>query len=446
MGSVKKHITYSHDLNGFPCHRCWEQFKSTKDLHRHQRSPEPCPLSDPPPNLAHPRGGISISTRDLLGSRKDHEKVNSWERLWAVLFGDEEPVKDHNFVPVVELEEVLVEFYAERPSFIRALDAQLKDLLGDMVYDRFRAKVDAIKTFVQQWMEELLLEKCRKIPTNGGVCGIASTPAQLEVVGGTGFNSPFSGSESYLQNADDNYSFLTEWDWTVDSRFPDQSASSADGMATQEQHHQGSHNIMTTGHESQFHRPGGQGLVQQASNDQMPYQAPAYGVSIAYEGSSGTQPVPLPTPIPTPPNLAVPAPVVMSGPQPLFSDPIACRAVQMADSQQMARRWYDQQPQQYQQSQGLQQPRIPGPIQRFHERHSGTVSRPKPTAHANNALRDSGISDVGSLYSANGQGGVWAMNQRAPSPASRLNNFSYPEGYQGYSSTGGTFLNTDDDE
>ncbi|KAK4442237.1 hypothetical protein QBC34DRAFT_29861 [Podospora aff. communis PSN243] len=95
MANVKRHLKDSHCLDGFPCDRCWKQFDSKEKRLLHHRQPESCPLLDPPPTEAYSRHGISISTRELLSSRRDDQKVDTWRRLWAVLFGDKEPVKDH---------------------------------------------------------------------------------------------------------------------------------------------------------------------------------------------------------------------------------------------------------------------------------------------------------------------------------------------------------------
>lgn len=46
--------------------------------------------------MTDPKDGITIVARGILGSRKDDEKVTSWDRLWTVLFGEGVPIKDHS--------------------------------------------------------------------------------------------------------------------------------------------------------------------------------------------------------------------------------------------------------------------------------------------------------------------------------------------------------------
>src|SRR5687767_9177882 len=57
----------------------------------------------------------------------------------------------------------MVEFNSESPSFIAALDTHLKTLVGETGYEWYRDDIEAIKTFVEQWMRELL-DNCRGIP------------------------------------------------------------------------------------------------------------------------------------------------------------------------------------------------------------------------------------------------------------------------------------------
>jgi len=42
-----------------------------------------------------------------------------------------------DFIPVVELEEVQMEFNTQLPSFIAMLDAYLKELLGELGYQQY---------------------------------------------------------------------------------------------------------------------------------------------------------------------------------------------------------------------------------------------------------------------------------------------------------------------
>ncbi|KAK0623932.1 hypothetical protein B0T14DRAFT_191335 [Immersiella caudata] len=163
IASLKKHITSEHYSNRFPCPRCRGFFASSEAVIHHLQNPEPCSLRTSPAMTTRLELGISQDTRDILSSRKDDRKVTNWDRLWAVLFGEHVPIRDHTFSPVVELEEVLVEFNAEAPSFIAALDTHLKTLVGETAYEWYRDDVEAIKTFVEQWMRELL-DNCRGIP------------------------------------------------------------------------------------------------------------------------------------------------------------------------------------------------------------------------------------------------------------------------------------------
>ncbi|KAK0647175.1 hypothetical protein B0T16DRAFT_173210 [Cercophora newfieldiana] len=446
MANLKKHITYSHDLNAFPCRRCWGQFGTLDDLHSHQRSPEPCPLRESPPTMAHPRDGISIRTRDILGSRKVNDKVDNWDRLWVVLFGTEEPVRDHTFVPVVELEEVLVEFNTRLPTLTTPLDAYLRDLLGNPVYHQFRGRVETIINFVQQWMKELLSDKCREIPNrakhdddDADVSSVA--PVQVEVTRDVLFESPFSGSENHAVIANEEYNPL---DWIAnrvpEDTFPNQpqefSNLTMNNMAA-EQFNQGSNNGMVVAQHAEVNPSPVGAVSHQFIGDELPHQFAPASTATIYNYADG---VPPPTPIPTPPNLAEQV-YAMPGPQPPLSDPIACRAVQMSDDHQRARHDH-----RYQQ----QQPRLPLHVQRFHERNSGSTPRPNSATNVNNALRDSGVS-MGSSHS--GQGETWKPS-RAASPANQLVGVCDGAGSdsaagtecQGYSPEWETFLNTDDDE
>jgi hypothetical protein len=57
----------------------------------------------------------------------------------------------------------LVEFNAESPSFLAALDTHLQTLVGETAYEWYKDDIETIKTFVEQWMRELL-DNCRGIP------------------------------------------------------------------------------------------------------------------------------------------------------------------------------------------------------------------------------------------------------------------------------------------
>ncbi|KAK4443270.1 hypothetical protein QBC34DRAFT_443509 [Podospora aff. communis PSN243] len=164
FASLKKHVTSEHYSNRFLCPRCRGNFTSSEDVNRHLQNLEPCSLQASLAVTTRLELGISEDTRGELASRKDDKKVNNWDRLWKVLFGEHVPVKDPTFYPVVELEEVLVEFNAESPSFLAALDTHLKDLVGELAYEGYKNEVETIKTFVVQWMRELL-DNCRRIPS-----------------------------------------------------------------------------------------------------------------------------------------------------------------------------------------------------------------------------------------------------------------------------------------
>ncbi|KAK0750202.1 hypothetical protein B0T18DRAFT_123501 [Schizothecium vesticola] len=216
ISNLKSHIKYSHDFNRYPCRRCWDQFDTTEALHLHMRSRESCPLRESLPNMTDPKDGITIVARQILGSRKDDEKVTSWDRLWTVLFGEGVPIKDHNFVPVVELEEVMLEFDVQLPSFIAAFDAHVKKLFGELVNHSFRQQIEGIKKFVQQWMRELL-DKCREIPSR---MQKASSPSDLSRHIGppaertpedARFNPSLLGIGTQGEDRHEACNFLTEW-------------------------------------------------------------------------------------------------------------------------------------------------------------------------------------------------------------------------------------------
>ena len=348
-----------------------------------------------------------------------------------------------------------MEFNTQLPSFIAMLNAHLKALLGELVYQRFKRRVDVITSFVQQWMTELLFEKCRTIPSRGADAVATSVaPLQPEPAQNTAFNIPFSDSGSHVSQ---NYDLPAGLEWTTKHDFetrqyPDQLSSFASTTAhntTTEQYHHipEPENAMIS---QQLHfQPADGSPSQLVPAESLSYQPLAVSDATSFSHPYFVPPSLLPVTI-SPTNFAERVHPI-AGPQPSFQDPTALRVVQMADRNERARQYLQQQQQQYQQS---HHPRIPIQVQRFHERNSGSPSRLGSAANINNTLRDSGV-DVQSRCSGQGPGDAWKRHL-ATSPVSPLStlcdgtagNQGVEAGaFQGHVPECGTFLNvTDDDE
>ncbi|KAK5652421.1 hypothetical protein OQA88_10463 [Cercophora sp. LCS_1] len=163
MSNLKKHVASEHYHGRIPCGRCGQDFESAEDLGRHLQSPEACPLRISPSVMTCLEDGITKRTKDLL-SRRDGQRVDSWHRLWFVVFG-EGKAKDSGFLPVVELEEILVEFDTRIPYFDAQLGGELAIILADQLNDSSMPRViQCIKRIVEHWLRGFL-ERCREIPT-----------------------------------------------------------------------------------------------------------------------------------------------------------------------------------------------------------------------------------------------------------------------------------------
>ncbi|KAK0736089.1 hypothetical protein B0T21DRAFT_383731 [Apiosordaria backusii] len=111
---LKRHIKNFHRQNSIPpfmCPRCKEDMGSHVDLLAHSAVEIQCmcEVRDVPSSLD-PEDGITPQVEEILNGRKANSKVDSWDTLWEVLFGTEQAIPDHNFVPPTELEEVHAEF------------------------------------------------------------------------------------------------------------------------------------------------------------------------------------------------------------------------------------------------------------------------------------------------------------------------------------------------
>jgi len=340
-----------------------------------------------------------------------------------------------------------VEFETQLPPFVTALEAQLKGLLGDIVYPMFRQEVGIINTFVQKWMRELF-EQCRAIPfqhPNPEVPVASAHQIRATQVNNMVTDPAFSNMDNRTEFGPQSRDNLPELDSTVNaSRIFLQDWDTA-GFANEltnnsmmaTQYYEVSNNATTTQHSEIYHRP------HQIAHTHLPYHAQINNHAATYNSVHHGPPAP-PTPIPTPPDTTQHGSAI-SQPPPPFNDPAAHRALAMSVGHQNARQ------------QQREQPHVPLHVQKFHERCSGSgkpLSRTDPGIKPIRDLRDSGVSDVGSSYS--GYESAWQVNGAA-SPASPLtgqnsyrvasgNDARVGGGFGGYSVEPRTFFNTDDDD
>ncbi|KAK0622404.1 hypothetical protein B0T14DRAFT_513815 [Immersiella caudata] len=173
LTASRRHITSDHYFNRFPCPRCGSNIGSADGLQKHVLRPVPCSPQAVPAIMTRLEDGISYNTREILASRKGDKKVTNWPRLWAVLFGDDVPIMDSDFVPVVELEEVSVDFEKQLPALMA-------------LSDRSKGWEDNTNLLVQLRMRELL-DKCREIPFRkpaSSAPSILATPTCDDVISG----------------------------------------------------------------------------------------------------------------------------------------------------------------------------------------------------------------------------------------------------------------------
>ncbi|KAK0740095.1 hypothetical protein B0T18DRAFT_448818 [Schizothecium vesticola] len=181
LSDLKKHVTEDHQrVKTFPCLRCGENCGSPEGMQAHWQSSQMC---DPKPVVATApqrwEDGISERTCEILRSRKDEKKVTNWEQLWVVLFGQGVPVEDCGFVPVVELEELLVEFNTKVPRPAGELHERLCSFLGNGMCDQSRHSAGEIADFVMQWINSFHAS-CRDIPSREqNAAGAQTKPGQI---------------------------------------------------------------------------------------------------------------------------------------------------------------------------------------------------------------------------------------------------------------------------
>ncbi|KAK0668750.1 hypothetical protein QBC41DRAFT_117993 [Cercophora samala] len=111
---LKRHIKNFHRQNSIPpfmCPRCKDDLGSHMELVAHSAVEIQfmCEVRDVPSSLD-PEDGITPQVEEVLNGRKANSKVDCWDTLWDVLFGAENGIPDHNFVPPTELDEVHAEF------------------------------------------------------------------------------------------------------------------------------------------------------------------------------------------------------------------------------------------------------------------------------------------------------------------------------------------------
>lgn len=297
----------------------------------------------------------------------------------------------------------MLEFDVQLPSFITAFDAHVKKLFGDLVNHSFRQHIESIKKFVQQWMRELL-DKCREIPSR---MQTASSPSDLSrhidlpaerTPEDARFNPSLLEIGTQGEDGHEACNFLTEW-MTAD-RVSDVM------MADQMDRPLNNVDITRNWQHPELPNRGIERVSQQTDDGRVFNQHCPPNGNIMFN-SSFCAPPPMPAPMPTTPSFAERA-EAFSRARPLLGDALAHRAVQMSVRQQQAmRHGFNQQQQQPEQ----QEPRIPLTIQKFYQRNSASgkpISRPGSEVSVEKGLRDSGVSDMGSIYGD--QGNIWQVH------------------------------------
>ena len=373
---------------------------------------------------------------------------------------------------MVELEEVLAEFEDQLPRLVQSLNIYLKALLGEDVYEIFKTRADDVSVMVERWMRELF-EDCRKIPLKNEDPSRPATAAGQQEAAKVD-NIPISlsvnleaadqgGLAGQSVAADEASNFSAQLDFAIDPYYlyPDDTSETALGNALDSGTYSVGQSVSapesggSTRQLGDYNFPRQQMFTQHTSAMQIGFNPDSrwHGNLIAPYNQPYHRP-PLPSappagPLPTPPPLA-PQRHLQQRPHPSLDDPKAQLAFQRSALQQQAMR----QKRQQQQPQQQRYPHGPSALEQFHKRSSG-LGGPQPRSMAESKTdrgpRDSGVSDMSSLYS--GRGSVWRL-ERAASPAFSLRDPSTPGGIttpeeigglQGSPGENGTFFNTDNE-
>ncbi|VBB83579.1 Putative protein of unknown function [Podospora comata] len=147
---LKRHIKNFHRQNSIPlfmCPRCKEDLGSHVDLVAHSAVEVHlmCEVQDVPSSLD-PEDGITPQVEEVLNGRKANSKVDCWDTLWDVLFGTEEGIPDHNFVPPTELDEVHAEFRkpSSRDELRQRLATEFPLHDPDLLLSLFNEHIDSV--------------------------------------------------------------------------------------------------------------------------------------------------------------------------------------------------------------------------------------------------------------------------------------------------------------
>lgn len=178
---LKRHVKLFHrqkTISGaFPCPRCKKDIGSQEGLQYHLAVPNDrvCSFQETM-SSQDPEDGISAKVEDALNGRRLNTKVDTWHILWRTLFPlpngeeiDEHDIPDPEFVPPVELDEVLAEFQTEKcDQLLRSrIELQERSLAGSgqTSCERVESWLKLYKEFNVQ-----IFEDCRQQKT-GKSCG-----------------------------------------------------------------------------------------------------------------------------------------------------------------------------------------------------------------------------------------------------------------------------------
>ncbi|KAK5662666.1 hypothetical protein OQA88_8582 [Cercophora sp. LCS_1] len=381
--------------------------------------------------------GISLETSNILCSRGVN-KVMDWNRLWVAIFGNNDPVKDSHFDPVVELDEVMAKFETQFPDLVASLDKYLRVPPGEGAYLSLKGRLDGIGNMVEGWMRELF-ETCRNIPFEQQVVEVLATvPEHIEVPQADN-TSP--GVPSGSVTADCTHDMWQEPDLSLvpDVLFPATNGAECNGGV-------GSSLLVDQqclgSPDTRIQQPavcGVPGSQMHPKSLPITYRPMAYNIGPWKLGNqtatypSYSHPPPPSIPLPALPDLA-PQRHLQPRPRPPLADPAAQRAVQysMTASHQHLTHY---------------QPQVPSPLAKFHERNPGSETpgfSPESTANPKKSLRDSGVSDVWSLHS--GYGASSALLYTNPYDLGGMDTGAEGTGaHQGDFDGVTTFVNTEDE-